>query len=421
MPTQVPAANAGVAAADAFAAYPVVPLVADQANGRTDAASYQAKQAEIIVNRRKLKSLSEPRSSVVSGKYPNRAHGPFAYFAFPFALIGTLLMGSGLVIYFFAILVSITRFVVPLGPKATKWVAFLLWWSGAPTTLGILLVAFDLLILFPMKRRSNPRVEDVTATPQSIAVALTCYNDEQSIGLAVSDFLASPLTEKVIVVDNNSKDRSAQIAREAGAEVFVESQTGYGSCVYRCYQELLRHSSAQHVVLCEGDMTFRARDLEKLTAFAPHADIVNGTRIVEQLRARNTQLTTAMYYGNFFMGKLLELKHLGRGTFTDVGTTYKLISRSALQELLKHLDPRINLEFNAHFLDIALSRGFLIVECPITFHARIGRSKGGNIDNFRALAVGLRMILGLLSNWKLAVRDRQYSYQGVDHWDDQRS
>ena len=67
-------------------------------------------------------------------------------------------------------------------------------------------------------------------------------------------------------------------------------------------------------------MTFRARDLEKLLAYIDHADIVNGTRIVEQLREYSTQLSTFMYYGNFFVGKLLELKHLGRGTFTDVGT-----------------------------------------------------------------------------------------------------
>jgi len=37
-----------------------------------------------------------------------------------------------------------------------------------------------------------------------------------------------------------------------------------------------------------------------------------------------------MYYGNLFVGKLLEAKHLGRSTITDVGTTYKLCRKSAL-------------------------------------------------------------------------------------------
>jgi hypothetical protein len=147
-------------------------------------------------------------------------------------------------------------------------------------------------------------------------------------------------------------------------------------------------------------MTFRADDLDKFLAYIRHAEIVNGTRIVEQLREYKTQLSTFMYYGNFFVGKLLEAKHLGCGTFTDVGTTYKVIRRSSLARLLPHLDDRVNLEFNAHFLDRALEAGFAVLECPITFHARVGESKGGNVNNLRALCVGMRMIWGLSFGWK---------------------
>jgi hypothetical protein len=118
------------------------------------------------------------------------------------------------------------------------------------------------------------------------------------------------------------------------------------------------------------------------------------------LRARVTQLSTFMYYGNLFAGKLLEAKHLGRGTITDVGTTYKLCRRDALIRLMPYLDPSVNLEFNAHFLDVALDQDCDIVECPITFHARVGVSKGGNVNNRRALFVGLRMLYGIVWNWK---------------------
>ena len=47
----------------------------------------------------------------------------------------------------------------------------------------------------------------------------------------------------------------------------------------------------------------------------------------------------------------------------------------------------VNLEFNAHFLDTALDHACDIVECPITFHPRVGVSKGGNVKNRRALCV----------------------------------
>ena len=98
----------------------------------------------------------------------------------------------------------------------------------------------------------------------------------------------------------------------------------------------------------------------------------------------------------------MEAKHLGRSTITDVGTTYKLCRREALDALLPHLNPAVNLEFNAHILDTALHRDLVLLECPITFHPRIGVSKGGNLSNWRGLQVGLRMILGLLTDWRLA-------------------
>jgi hypothetical protein len=79
-----------------------------------------------------------------------------------------------------------------------------------------------------------------------------------------------------------------------------------------------------------------------------------------------------------------------------------LCRRDALIDLLPHLNPGVNLEFNAHFLDTALRRAMILLECPITFHARIGLSKGGNVNNWRGFTVGARMIYGLLSNWKHA-------------------
>jgi hypothetical protein len=116
-------------------------------------------------------------------------------------------------------------------------------------------------------------------------------------------------------------------------------------------------------------------------------------------RARLTQPSTFVYYGNLFVGKLLEAKHLGRSTITDVGTTYKLCRRDSLLRLMPHLDPAVNLEFNAHFLDVALEQGCDIVECPVTFHPRVGVSKGGNVNNGRALKVGARMIAGIVWGW----------------------
>ncbi len=304
----------------------------------------------------------------------------------------------GLGVYFFGIVFSMFRLIFQLGEPFYTWNTMILWYSGLPTTLGVCLAGLDLALLFPAKRRESRRRILAPVLDRHVVVALTAYNDEKSIGLAVADFVSHPLVKRVIVVDNNSRDRTSEAAMEAGARVVVEKEPGYGRCVYRCFKEALSEDG-ELIVLCEGDMTFRAGDIDKLLAYVDHADVVNGTRIVEQLRDYSTQLSTFMYYGNFFVGKLLELKHLGRGTFTDIGTTYKLLRRDSLVRLMPQLNPAVNMEFNAHFLDTALGSGERLVECPITFHPRVGVSKGGNVNNGRALKVGLRMILGLCFGW----------------------
>ena len=314
-------------------------------------------------------------------------------------LYGMLAFCLGLAMYLAGVLLVFPRYLLGLHDLLDPVAEWLVWYSGVPIIAGIAMALFDLLVLFEGKKPNVPvRFEPVRR--RRVTVALTAYNDEDSIGPAVEDFLAHPLVERVIVVSNNSRDATFARAEAAGAIVFDEPRPGYGRCVHRCLTEAVAHEDTEFVVLCEGDLTFRAYDIEKLLAYAPHADVVNGTRTVEPLRQYLTQLSTFMYYGNIFVGKLLEAKHLGRGTITDVGTTYKLCRRTALRRLLPRLDPSVNLEFNAHFLDLALGHDLVLLECPITFHPRVGLSKGGNVNNWRGFAVGVRMIYGLLSDWR---------------------
>ena len=315
----------------------------------------------------------------------------------PLLLYGIILVMVALAIHLVGTIALVVAAVAPRVPSP-GWAAQLLVVSGGLVLVASALAALDLMVLLPGKRERHDVKMDPPPT-RDLTVVLTAYNDEASVGPAVDEFRSHPLVRRVVVVDNDSTDRTAAIASEHGAIVVREPQRGYGRCVYRALQEGLTYGDTELTLLCEGDMTFRAFDIDKFMSYIPHAEIVNGTRIVEQLRAQRTQLTSFMYYGNFFVGKLLEAKHLGKGTFTDVGTTYKLCRNSTLRVLLPLLNPAINLEFNAHFLDTALGGPIHIVECPITFHNRVGRSKGGNVSNRRAFGVGMRMIQGIVVGW----------------------
>ena len=317
----------------------------------------------------------------------------------PLLLYGVVLFCLGISAYLFGVLLVFPRYLLDMNSWLEPVSQAIVWYSGVPIVLGIALALTDLLLFLDRKRPNMPVRYRPLADP-GVTVALTAYNDEDSIGAAVADFLAHPLVRRVIVVSNNSSDATFERAEQAGAITFNEEQPGYGRCVHRCLTEAASFTDTESVVLSEGDLTFRAYDIDKLLAYAPHGDVVNGTRTIEPLRQHRTQLSTFMYYGNVFVGKLLEAKHLGRGTITDVGTTYKLCRREALLALLPCVDPAVNLEFNAHFLDTVLKQGEVIVECPITFHQRVGLSKGGNINNLRGLTVGLRMMSGIVFGWK---------------------
>jgi Glycosyl transferase family 2 len=324
--------------------------------------------------------------------WPFRSHPPLLMY-------GILCVSLGVAMYLLGVVFTLPRHLLGNGAWLIAVNEWIVWYSGLPLMLGLLLSAVDLLVLLGGRRSARAEVRYDAVAERDLVVALTAYEDEDSIGEAVRDFRGHPSVREVIVVSNNSRDRTMECATEAGATAVNEPLQGYGRCVYRCFEEALaRHSDL--IALCEGDRTFRAYDLAKLVAYVPHADVVNGTRTVECLRARDTQLSTFMFYGNLFVGKLLEAKHLGRSTITDVGTTYKVCRREALARIMPHLDPSVNLEFNAHFLDVALAQGCEVVECPITFHPRVGISKGGNVNNTRALRVGLRMMLGIVWGWK---------------------
>lgn len=313
------------------------------------------------------------------------------------ALWGLMAMIAAIMLYATGVVMAALLLPLPFDRSVAE---LLVWVSGAPLLLGIALVFIDAAAIAPRRRRGRT-VHDYPLSSNEVTAVLTAFNDEQSIGAAVDDFLAQPQVKRLLVVDNNSSDATAQVAAAHGAIVHVETRPGYGHCVHRALTEASAYRDTELVALCEGDMTFRASDLDRLLAYARNAHVVNGTRIVEQLRENETQLTSFMFYGNFVGGKLLEAKHLGRGTVTDVGTTYKVCRSNFLRSHLHLFDPAVNLEFNAHFLDRVLASGAILVEVPVTFHRRVGQSKGGNASNPRAVKVGLRMLIGIALSWRL--------------------
>jgi glycosyltransferase involved in cell wall biosynthesis len=231
---------------------------------------------------------------------------------------------------------------------------------------------------------------------------LTAYNDEDPIGGAVEEFRRASPRATVVVVDDNSTDRTAEVARSHGAIVVPETRQGYGFACMRGLRYALESTSAEAVVLAEGDMTFIAEDLDKLLPYLEDCDMVLGTRSTRTLTRPGSQMDWFMAWGNLYLAFLIRLRYwdpvfLGRVQLTDVGCTFRVMRRDALARVIDQLTVGGHY-FSPHMIIVALRNQLTVVEVPIKFRARVGVSKGAGGNRWRAAKIGLAMI------WEIGTR-----------------
>lgn len=241
----------------------------------------------------------------------------------------------------------------------------------------------------------------ISGQAPGIAVAITAYNDAEATAQAVRDYSRIPNVVKVLVIDNNSTDRTAELAEAAGATVIRETRQGYGFACMRGLTEGLRVPGADVIVLTEGDGTFVADDTKKFLAYIGNADLVVGNRVVRGMVARDSQMDHFFTWGNMGVAMLLRLRFwdglfLGPAGLSDVGCTFRAIRKRALERILPDLEVG-GMHFSPHMLLVALAHGLSVVEIPIRFRSRVGESKGASRSFFKGLQIGAVMIWHILA------------------------
>jgi glycosyltransferase involved in cell wall biosynthesis len=226
-----------------------------------------------------------------------------------------------------------------------------------------------------------------------VSVVFPAYNEEAGIAAAVTDFGSLEAVDEVLVVDNNSRDRTSEEAQRAGARVVKESRQGYGNALRRGLAE----AHGEYVVLAEPDGTFMAKDVLKLLAYADDFDLVLGTRTTRELIWHGANMGWQLRWGNWVVAKLLQVLFDGP-SLSDCGCTLRLVRRSAAERML----PRFTVG-GSHFLPemvcLALLQGQRLVEVPVNYRDRVGQSKiTGSMQT--ALRVGARMV-GLILRYRL--------------------
>lgn len=300
------------------------------------------------------------------------------------ALYGASVFGLGLGLLSIVVLLWLLGLV---GVRPPRFAANLVDVSFGALAFGFLALAFDLLVLHnalkPPRTLAHRPVEGL-----SVAVGMTAYDDEASIGDAVRLFRAHPRVGTVVVIDNNSQDRTAEVARAAGAEVVAEPAQGFGHACRRALAEAA--ARADVVVLVEGDGTFEAADLDKMLAYLVHFDVVMGSRTTRELNSADSQMDWLINPFNQLVAKLLQLRFWGV-RLSDVGCTYRVLRRDAFERV----KDRVTVGGNAFNVDLAIAcfrAGLRAIEIPVAFRARVGVSKGVGTHKGKAAKAALAML-----------------------------
>ena len=198
-----------------------------------------------------------------------------------------------------------------------------------------------------------------------VSIIIPTHNEAHAIGRVLAD-LPSGLTTEVIVVDSNSSDGTPEIAANMGARVIQEPRRGYGRA---CLTGLANVNAPDVVVFLDGDYSDRPSELPILLApiIENRADITLGSRLASQHIPGALPWHAA--FGNRLAASLIRI--LYRLKISDLGPF-----RAARADVLRALAlEETTYGWAVEMILKGTLAGFRVVEVPVSYYPRIGKSK----------------------------------------------
>lgn len=222
----------------------------------------------------------------------------------------------------------------------------------------------------------------------TIACVVPCHNEEAAVGKVVRDLRAALPEADVYVYDNNSTDRTAEVARKAGAIIREEPRKGKGNVIRRAFADV----DADALLIIDGDDTYdasRAREMVDLLFRGPYDQV---------LGARRGTTGSAYRAGHSFGNRLLTgaVRVLFGNDVTDMLSGYRVLSRRFVKSFpALSREFEIETEMTVHALNLRLPT----TEVSVDYRGR----PAGSESKLRTYRDG-RRILGVILN--LARRER---------------
>jgi glycosyltransferase involved in cell wall biosynthesis len=218
-----------------------------------------------------------------------------------------------------------------------------------------------------------------------VAVLVPCFNEEAAVAKVVVDFRSALPSAEIYVYDNNSSDRTAELAREAGAEVRSERRQGKGHVVRRMFADI----DADIYVLVDGDATYDAASAPRMidALISNHLDMVVGLR-VDQAEAAYRRGHRA---GNWLLTSFLS--SIFGQAFKDILSGYRVFSRRFVKSFPVLSDGfEIETELSVHALELALP----VTEIETPYFAR----PTGSVSKLNTWRDGFRILGTILKLYR---------------------
>jgi glycosyltransferase involved in cell wall biosynthesis len=218
-----------------------------------------------------------------------------------------------------------------------------------------------------------------------IAVLVPCFNEEAAVGTVVADFRKALPSGEIFVYDNNSSDRTAAVARDAGAQVRSERRQGKGHEVRRMFADV----DADIYVLVDGGATYDAASAPRMieTLLSDHLDMVVGHRIDQAEAAYRPGHRT----GNRMLTGFLSAV-FGQA-FKDILSGYRVFSRRFVKSFPVLSDGfEIETELSVHALELALP----VAEIETPYYAR----PEGSVSKLNTWRDGFRILGTILKLYR---------------------
>jgi dolichol-phosphate mannosyltransferase len=234
-------------------------------------------------------------------------------------------------------------------------------------------------------------VQEGVSKINKIALIIPCYNEEKGVGAVISKVPKKKLRKlgykvDILVIDNNSSDKTTEVAKAHGAKVICEKRQGKGYALVTGFLKAPKDASI--IVMIDGDNSYDISEIARLIEpiESGFADVIVGTRLNGRLY--NGSMTRFNRYGNWFFTFLARVGY--NTNVTDVCSGFFAWKHEVVKDLSKHLEAG-GFSIEMDMITKMAKLGYNCYSVPISYNSRRGKSSLRPIkDGSRILSVWLK-------------------------------